>query len=113
MVLVAVGDYVVNKPRNIKELAKKWGLSFSSIQLAMSGKKKHRIGGRQYAKRKKLGDEKEKIVRKSKHLKGKGPTTSIKAAEAKKKPTGEVEPDRELTETSSEEELPVIPWTKS
>ena len=36
IVLIAVGDYVVNQARNIKEAAKKWGLSFSSIQRAMS-----------------------------------------------------------------------------
>ena len=50
LVLVAVGDYIVNKPRNIKEVAKKWGLSFCLIQRAMSRKKKHSAGGRQYVK---------------------------------------------------------------
>ena len=34
--LIAVGNYVVNQARNIKEAAKKWGLSFSSIQRVMS-----------------------------------------------------------------------------
>ena len=38
VVLIAVGDYVVNQVRNIKEVAKKWGLSFSTIQRAMSRK---------------------------------------------------------------------------
>ena len=32
VVLIAVGDYVINTAKNIKEIAKKWGLSFSSIQ---------------------------------------------------------------------------------
>ena len=32
VVLIAVGDYIINKAKNIKEIAKKWGLSFSSIQ---------------------------------------------------------------------------------
>ena len=36
LMLIAVGDYIVNQARNIKETAKKWGLSFSSIQRAMS-----------------------------------------------------------------------------
>ena len=36
IVLIAVGDYIVNQARNSKEAAKKWGLSFSSIQRAMS-----------------------------------------------------------------------------
>ena len=38
VVLIAVGDYVVNEAKNIKEVAKKWGLSFSAIQRAMSRK---------------------------------------------------------------------------
>ena len=32
VVLIAVRDYVINKAKNIKEIAKKWELSFSSIQ---------------------------------------------------------------------------------
>ena len=32
VVLIAVRDYIVNQARNIKEVAKKWGLSFSAIQ---------------------------------------------------------------------------------
>ena len=38
VVLIAVGNYVMNQARNIKEVAKKWGLSFSAIQRAMSRK---------------------------------------------------------------------------
>ena len=38
VVLIAVGDYVMNQARNIKEVAKKWGLSFHAIQRAMSRK---------------------------------------------------------------------------
>ena len=79
----------------------------------MSRKKEHSKGGRQYAKRKKSGDEKEEPVKKNRHLKEKGATTSTKATEAKKGPIEETELDRELTEISSGEELPDIPWTKS
>ena len=64
MVLIAGGDYVINKAKNIKEIAKKWGLSFSSIQRTMSRKKEHSKGGRQYTKRKKLGDKKKNQLRK-------------------------------------------------
>ena len=39
IVLIAVGDYVVNKAKNIKEITKKWGLSFSTVQQAMSCKR--------------------------------------------------------------------------
>ena len=57
VVLIAVGDYVVNQARNIKEVAKKWGLLFSAIQTAMSRKQEHSVGGRQYAKKKKVKEK--------------------------------------------------------
>ena len=38
VVLITVGDHVMNQARNIKEVAKKWGLLFSTIQRAMSRK---------------------------------------------------------------------------
>ena len=79
----------------------------------MSRKKEHSKGGRKYAKRKKSGDEKEEPVRKSRHLKGKGSTMSTIATQAKKEPTEEIEPDKELTEISSGQELPDVLWTKS
>ena len=94
-------------------MAKKWGLSFSSIQRAMSGKKKHSVGGRQYAKRKRSDEEKEGTPRKSKHLKGKVPSTTAMAPKDKRKSTQEVDPDKELVEMSSGGELPDIPWTKT
>ena len=31
VVLIAIGAYIVNKARNIKEVTKKWGLSFSVV----------------------------------------------------------------------------------
>ena len=39
IVLIAVGDYVVNKAKNIKEVTRKWDLSFSAVQHTMSCKK--------------------------------------------------------------------------
>ena len=38
VVLIAVSDYVMNQAKNIKEVAKKWGLSLSTIQRVMSRK---------------------------------------------------------------------------
>ena len=38
VVLITVGDYIINQAKNIKEVAEKWGLSFSAIQRAMSRK---------------------------------------------------------------------------
>ena len=35
VVLITVSDYVINQARNIKEVAKKWGLLFSAIQRVM------------------------------------------------------------------------------
>ena len=43
VVLIAVGDYVVNQAKNIKEVAKKWGLSFSAVQWVMSRKWEHSV----------------------------------------------------------------------
>ena len=66
VVLIAVGDYVVNQARNIKEVVKKWGLSFSTIQRAMSRKQEHSVGGRQYAKKKKAIEKQGDPVKRSK-----------------------------------------------
>ena len=38
VILITVGDYVVNQAKNIKEVTKKSGLSFSAIQRAMPRK---------------------------------------------------------------------------
>ena len=45
--LMAVGDCIVNK-RSQAEIATKYNISRSRIQRAMSGKKEHRKGGKQY-----------------------------------------------------------------
>ena len=59
VILIAVGDYIINKAKNIKEVAKKWGPSFSAVQRAIPRKREHSIGGRQYAKRKKAAKKQE------------------------------------------------------
>ena len=59
VVLIAVRDYVINQAKNIKEVAKKWGLSFSAVQQVMSRKWEHSVSGRQYAKRKKAAEKQE------------------------------------------------------
>ena len=71
IVLIAVGDYVVNKAKNIKEVTRKWGLSFSTVQCTMSCKKEHSVSGRQYAKRKRMAGKQEGPTKKSQHLKEK------------------------------------------
>ena len=65
VVLITVGDYTVNKAKNIKEVTKKWGLSFSAVQRAMSHMKEHSVGSRQYAKRKRAGEKQEGSAKKS------------------------------------------------
>ena len=45
--LMAVGDCIVNK-KSQTEIAIKYNISRSRIQRAMSGKKEHRKGGKQY-----------------------------------------------------------------
>ena len=64
----------MNQAKNIKEVAKKWGLSFSAIQRAMSRKQEHSVGGRQYAKRKKAAEKQEGPAKKSKRIKEKSTT---------------------------------------
>ena len=66
IILIAVEDYIMNQAKNIKEVIKKWGLSFSAIQRAMSRKREHSVGGRQYTKRKKAAEKQEGPVKKSK-----------------------------------------------
>ena len=68
VILITVGDYVVNKAKNIKEVAKKWGLSFSMVQHTMSHKKEYSIDGRQYSKRKRVAEKQEGSAKKSQQL---------------------------------------------
>ena len=79
VILIAVGDYVVNQAKNIKEVAKKWGLSFSAIQRAMSRKREHSVAGRQYAKKKKVKEKQGDFVKRSKWT-GKKSTTEMPEA---------------------------------
>ena len=102
VVLIAVGDYVVNQARNIKEVANKWGLSFSTIQRAMSRKREHSVGGRQYTKKKKVKEKQEDPVKRSKQTEKKNTTES---AEATSSPP--VEPDQDSSDST---ELPDMPW---
>ena len=102
VVLIAVGDYVMNQARNIKEVAKKWRLSFSAIQRAMSRKQEHSVGRRQYAKKKKVEEKQGDPVKRSKRTEKKSTTES---AEAKSLPS--VEPDQDSSDST---ELPDVPW---
>ena len=102
VVLITVGDYVVNQARNIKKVTKKWGLSFSTIQRGMSRKREHSIGGRQYAKKKKVIEKQGDPVKRSKWIEKKSTT---KTAEAKS--PSPVEPNQD---SSNSMELPDVPW---
>ena len=68
LVLIAVGDYTVNKAKNIQMVAKKWGLSFSAIHRAMSQKKEHSMGGRQYGGKSLLPEKKKKNLLKKANI---------------------------------------------
>ena len=76
VILIAVQDYIINKAKNIKEVAKKWGLSFSAVQCVMSRKREHSIGGRQYAKRKKAAKKQKGPAKKSQRIEEKCTTES-------------------------------------
>ena len=99
IVLIVVGDYIVNQGRNIKEAAKKWGLSFSSIQRAMSQKREHSVGRRQYAKRKRDGEKQKGPAKKSKQMETKQTTEMVKAENSQ--------------DSSDSTELPDVPWTRT
>ena len=50
LVVIAVRDKTINNIGSIHAVAEKWGLSYSIVQRAILGMKKHRQGGRQYDK---------------------------------------------------------------
>ena len=100
--LIAVGDYVINQAQNIKEVAKKWGLSFTTVQRVMSRKREHSIGGRQYAKRKKAAEKQEGPAKKSRQTEEKHTT---EPAEVRSPQPAELNQD-----SSDSTELPDVPW---
>ena len=102
IILIAVRDYIMNQAKNIKEVAKKWGLSFSTVQRAMSRKQEHSVGGRQYTKRKKAAEKQEGPAKKSKQIKEKSMTKS-----AEDKSPQPVEPSQDSSDST---ELPDVPW---
>ena len=102
VVLVAVRDYVVNQARNIKEVAKKWGLSFSAVQWAMSRKWEHSVGSRQYAKRKRAAKKQEGPAKKSRWIEEKRTTEPAEVRSPQP-----AEPSRDSSDST---ELPDVPW---
>ena len=52
LLLMAFGDCIVNK-KSQAEIARKYGLLRSRVQWAMSGKKEHKKGGKQYQQERK------------------------------------------------------------
>ena len=79
VILIAVRDYVINQAKNIKEVAKKWELSFSTIQWVMSRKREHSVNGRQYTKRKKVAEKQGGPAKKSKWIEEKCTTNQLKS----------------------------------
>ena len=102
VVLITIGDYVVNQARNIKEVTKKWGLLFSTIQRAMSRKREHSVGRRQYTKKKKVEEKQGDSVKRSKRT---GKKSTTKTPEARS--TSPVEPNQDSSDST---ELPDVPW---
>ena len=102
VVLIAVRDYIINQAINIKEVAKKWGLSFSAVQRAMSRKQEHSISDRQYAKRKKAVEKQEGPAKKSKQIEEKCTTEPAEVRSP--------QPAEPSQDSSDSTELPDIPW---
>ena len=100
--LIAVGDYIINQAKNIKEVAKKWGLSFSAVQQAMSRKWEHSVGGRQYAKRKKAVEKQEGPAKKNKWIEEKCTTGPAEVRSP--------QPAEPSHDSSDSTELPDVPW---
>ena len=98
VILITVWDYVVN----IKEVAKKWGLSFSAVQRVMSRKWEHSVGGRQYAKRKKAVEKQEGPAKKNKQIEEKCTTGPAEVRS--------LEPAEPSQDSLDSAELPDIPW---
>ena len=105
VILIAVGDYIVNKAKKIKEVAKKWGLSFSAVQRAMSRKRKHSVGGRQYAKRKRAAEKQEEPAKKSQQIEEKCTTEPVEVRSPQP-----VEPSQDSLDST---ELPDLPWART
>ena len=99
VVLITVGNDIVNKAKNIKEVTKKWGLSFSAVQHAMSRKREHSVGGRQYAKRKRAAEKQEDFAKKSQGLEEKR-TTGAESPQ----------PAEQGQDSLDSQELPDVPW---
>ena len=102
VVLIAVGDYVINQAKNIKEVAKKWGLSFSAVQQAMSRKREHSVSGRQHAKRKKAAEKREGPAKKSKRIEEKCTTEPVEVRSP--------QPAEPSQDSSDSTDLPDVPW---
>ena len=102
VVLIAVGDYVINQAKNIKEVAKKWGLSFSAVQWVMSRKQEHSVGGRQYTKRKKAAEKQEDPAKKSKQIEEKHTTEPAEVRSP--------QPAEPSQDSSDSTELQDVPW---
>ena len=105
VVLIAVDDYVMNQARNIKEVTKKWGLLLSAIQRAMSTKREHSVGGRQYVKKKIVKEKQGDSVKRSKRTEKKSTTESAKATNSPP-----VEPNQDSSDNT---ELPDVPWART
>ena len=97
-----MGDYIINQARNIKEVAKKWGLLFSAVQWAMSRKWEHSVSGRQYAKRKKAVEKQEGPAKKSKQIEEKRTTESAEVRSP--------QPAEPSQDSSDSTELLDVPW---
>ena len=62
LLFMAVGDCIVNK-KSQAEIAKKYNIPRSRVQWAMSGKKEHKKGGKQYQQERKRKTSEEDSIR--------------------------------------------------
>ena len=69
----------------------------------MSRKREHSVGGRQYAKRKRMAEKQEGPTKNSQHLKEKWTTEPAR--------TKSPQPTEQSQDFSDSRELPDVPWT--
>ena len=90
LLLMAVGDCVINK-KSQAEIARKYGIPRCRVQQAMSGKKEHKKGGKQYwqERKRKMSEEDSVGSQKSRSNEGEKEEKELKKVDDRPAPVAE------------------------
>ena len=92
---MAVGDCVINK-KSQAEIAKKYGIPRSRVQRAISRKKEHKKGGKQYQERKRKASEEGSVgSKKSRRSEGEKEEKELEKADTRPAPVTEGNNDKD------------------